>query len=82
MRPPTASAQAISKWIAKLRWSDELTAQLHQSCKVAAATSKSCTDEEFCISAQLVLGFPVRHLKEAKNGEILKIVLAACAMAC
>ena len=27
------------------------------------------------------LGFPVRNLKQAKDGEILKIVLAACAMA-
>ena len=32
--PPTASAQAITKWIAKLRLKDELEDQLQQSCKV------------------------------------------------
>ena len=81
--PPTASAQAITKWIAKLRWKDELKAQLQQSCKVAAATLKSCTEEEIHILHQRAVdfGFPVRHLKEAKDGEILKIVLAACVMA-
>ena len=81
--PPTASAQAISKWIAKLRLSDELKAQLQQSCKVAAATLKSCTEEEIHTLHQRAadFGFPVRHLKEAKGGEIPKIVLAACAMA-
>ena len=36
--PPTASAQDITKWIAKLRLTDELQAQLQQSCKVAAAS--------------------------------------------
>ena len=79
--PPTAS-QAISKWIAKLRLSEELKAQLQRSCKVAAATLKSCTEEEIHILHQRAadFGFPVCHLKEAKDGEILKIVLAACAM--
>ena len=63
--PPTASAQAISKWIAKLRLSDELKAQFQQSCKVAAATLKSCTEEEIHILNQRAagFGFPVRHLK-------------------
>ena len=31
--PPTASAQAITTWIAKLRLKDELKAQLQQSCR-------------------------------------------------
>ena len=81
--PPTAPVQAITKWIAKLRLKDELKAQLQQSCKVAAAILKSCTEEEIHILHQRAVdfGFPVRHLKEAKDGEILKIVLAACAMA-
>ena len=80
---PTASAQAITKWIAKLRLKDELKAQLQQSCKVAAATLKACTEEEIHILHQRAVdfGFLVRHLKEAKDGEILKIVLAACALA-
>ena len=80
--PLTASAQAISKWIAKLRLSEELKAHLQQSCKVAAATLKSCTEEEIHILHQRAadFGFPVRHLKDAKDDEILKIVLAACAM--
>ena len=80
--PPTASAQAISKWIAKLRLSENLKAQLQQSCKVAAATLKSCTEEEIHILHQRAagFGFPVRHLEEAKDGVILKIFLAACAM--
>ena len=62
---------------------DELKAQLQQSCKVAAATLKSCTEVEIHILHQRAadLGFPVRHLKEAKDDEILRIVLAACAMA-
>ena len=61
--PPTASAQAITKWIAKLRLKDELKAQLQQSCKVAAATLKSCTEEEIHIWHQRAVdfGFPVRH---------------------
>ena len=82
-RAPTASAQAITKWIAKLRLKDELKAQLQQSCKVAAATLKSCTEEEIHILHQRAVdfGFPVRRLKEAKDGEILKTVLAACALA-
>ena len=44
---------------------------------------QSCTEEEIHILHQHAVdyGFPVRHLKEAKDGEILKIVLAACAMA-
>ena len=81
--PPTASAEAITKWIAKLRLKAELKAQLQQSCKVATATLKSCTEEEIHILHQRAVdfGFPVRHLKEAKDGEILNIVLAACALA-
>ena len=81
--PPTASAQATTKRIAKLRLKDGLKAQLQQSCKVAAATLKSCAEEEIHILHQRAadFGFPVRHLKEAKDGEILKIVLAACAVA-
>ena len=77
--PPTASAQEITKWIAKLRLKDELMAQLQQSCKVSAATSKSCTEEEIHILHQRAVdfSFPVRHLKEANDGEILKTVLAA-----
>ena len=39
--PPTASAQVITKWVAKLRLKDEMKVQLQQSCKVAAATLKS-----------------------------------------
>ena len=50
--PPTASAQAITKWIAKLRLKDELKAQLQQSCKEAAATLKSCTEKEIHILHQ------------------------------
>ena len=81
--PPTAAAQAITRWIAKLRLKDALKAQLQQSCKVAAATLKPCREEEIHILHQRAVdfGFPVRHLKEAKNCEILKIVLAACALA-
>ena len=79
--PTTASAQAITKWIAKLRLKDELKAQLQQRCKVAAATLKSCTEEEIHIQRAADFRFPVRHLKEANDGEILKIVLAACALA-
>ena len=69
--------------IVKLRLKDELKAQLQQSCKVAAATLKSCTEEEIHILHQRAVdfGFPVRHLKEAKDGEILKRALAACALA-
>ena len=78
---PAASAQAITKWIGNLRLKDELKAQLQQSCKVAAATLKSCTEEEIHILHQRAVdfGFPVRRLKEAKDGEIL--ALAACALA-
>ena len=74
--PLTTSAQAITKWIAKLCLKDELKAQLQQSCKVAAATLKSCTVEEIHILRQRAvdLGYPVRHLKKANDGEILKIV--------
>ena len=58
----TASAQAISKWIAKLRLNDELKAQLQQSCKVAAATLKSCTEEEIHIRH---LDWTIRNLDVA-----------------
>ena len=69
--PSTASAQAITKWIAKLRLKDEPKAQLQQSCKVAAATLKSCTEEEIHILHQRAVdfGFPVRNLKEAKHAK-------------
>ena len=42
-----------------------------------------CTEEEIHILHQRAadFGFPVRHLKEAIDGKILKIVLAACALA-
>ena len=81
--PPTASPQAITIWIAKLRLTEELKAQLQQSCKVADATLKSCTEEKVDILHQRSpdFGFPVRGLMEAKDPEILKIVLAACASA-
>ena len=86
--PPTVSPQANTKWIAKLRLKEEQKAQLHQSCKVAAATLKSCTkridtEEEIDMLHQRAadFGFPVSHLKQAKDAEILKIVLAACAVA-
>ena len=67
----------------KLRLTEELKAQLQQSYTVAAATLKSCTEEEVDILHQRAadFGFPVRHLKEAKNPDILKIVLADCALA-
>ena len=80
--PPTASPQAITKWIGKLRLTEQLKAQLQQSCKVAATTLKSCTEEVDILHQRAAdFGFPVRHLKEAKHAEILKIVLAACALA-
>ena len=81
--PPTALPQAITKWISKLRSIEELKAQLQQSCKVAAAIWKSCTEEEIDILHQRAadFGLPARHLQEAKESEILKIVLAASALA-
>ena len=81
--PPTTSAQAITKWIAKPRLKDELKAQLQQSSKLAAATLKSCTEEEICIlhGRAIDVGFPLCHLKEPKDGEVFKVVLAACALA-
>ena len=67
----------------QLRLTEELKAQLQQSCKVAAATLKSCTEEEVDILHQRAADFrfPARHLKEARDLEIIEIVPAACALA-
>ena len=78
------SPQAITKWMAKLRLTDNPKSQLQQSCQVAAATLKCCTEEEevdILHQRAADFGFPVRHLKEAKGPEIFKIVLAASALA-
>ena len=79
----TVSQQAISKWMAKLKLFEDLKSRLQQSCRVATATLKTCTEEEVKILHQRAadFGFPVRQLKDAKDPEILKIVLAACAPA-
>ena len=72
-----------TKWMARLKSSEDLKSQLRKSCRVAAATLNTRTEEEVDILHQRAadFGFPVRELKDAKGAEILKVVLAACALA-
>ena len=72
--PTTSSQQAISKWMLKLKLSYELRSQLQQN---------TCTEAELEVLHQRVadFGFPERELMEAKHLELLKIVLAVCALA-
>ena len=81
--PVSAVPQSTSKWIQNLNLDPKLKQELVQSCKAAAATVKSRSDEEREALPQraAVFGFPVRLLTGAKEADLLKIVLAACALA-
>ena len=61
----------------------KLKEELDQSCKTATATVKSLSEEERQTLPQRAadFGFPVRLLTGAKEPDLLKIVLAACALA-
>ena len=80
--PVSAVPQSTSKWIQNLNLDPKLKQELVQSCKAAAATVKSLSDEQREALPQRAadVGFPVL-LTGAKEADLLKIVLAACALA-
>ena len=81
--PVSAVPQSTSKWIQNLNLNPKLMEELMQSCKSASATIKSFSEEERATLPQRAadFGFPVRLLTTAKEPDLLKIVLAACALA-
>ena len=81
--PVSAVPQSTSKWIQNLNLDPKLKEELVQSCKTASATVKSLSEEERETLPQRAadFGFPVRLLTGAKEPDLLKIVLAACALA-
>ena len=83
--PVSAVPQSTSKskWIQNLNLDPKLKEELVQSCKSASATVKSLSEEERATLPQRAadFGFPVRLLTTAKDPDLLKIVLAACALA-
>ena len=81
--PVSAVPQSTSKWIQNLKLDPKLKEELVQSCKSASATVKSFSEEERTTLPQRAadFGFPVRLLTTAKEPDLLKIVLAACALA-
>ena len=81
--PVSAVPQSTSKWIQNLNLDPKLKEELVQSCKSASATVKSLSEEERATLPQRAadFGFPVRLLTTAKEPDLLKIVLAACALA-
>ena len=81
--PVSAVPQSTSKWIRNLNLDPKLKEELVQSCKPASATVKSLSEEERETLPQRAadFGFPVRLLTGAKEPDLLKIVLAACALA-
>ena len=81
--PVSAVPQSTSKWIQNLNLDPKLKEELVQSCKSASATVKSFSEEERTTLPQRAadFGFPVRLLTTAKEPDLLKIVLAACALA-
>ena len=81
--PVSAVPQSTSKWIQNLNLDPKLKEELVQSCKSASATVKSLSEEELATLPQRAadFGFPVRLLTTAKDPDLLKIVLAACALA-
>ena len=81
--PVSAVPQSTSKWIQNLNLDPKLKEELVQSCKTASATAKSLSEEERETLPQRAadFGFPVRLLTGAKEPDLLKIVLAACALA-
>ena len=81
--PVSAVPQSTSKWIQNLKLDPKLKEELVQSCKSASATVKSFSEEERTTLPQRAadFGFPARLLTTAKEPDLLKIVLAACALA-
>ena len=78
--PVSAVPQSTSKWIQNLNLDPKLKEELVQSCKTASATVE---EERATLPPQRAadFGFPVRLLTTAKAPDLLKIVLAACALA-
>ena len=80
--PVSAVPQSTSKWIQNLNLDPKLKEELVQSCKSASATVKSFSEERTTLPQRAAdFGFPMRLLTTAKEPDLLKIVLAACALA-
>ena len=75
--------EASKVLVQNLNLDPKLKEELVQSCKSASATVKSLSEEELATLPQRAadFGFPVRLLTTSKEPDLLKIVLAACALA-